>query len=91
MTWQPGKPVRTQQDLSECQAWKRERKLAAQRRRRTANRRIDYYPSEEAAAVIDNLTDHGYAGGDYSSIINALILTAAAKEQGRGFRNFLTP
>lgn len=80
MTWQPGKPVRTQQDHSECQTWKRDRKLTAQRHRRTQFQRIDYYPSEEAQAVIDSMTNHGYVGGDYSSTINALILTAAAKE-----------
>ena len=79
MTWQPGKPVRTQQDLSECQAWKRERKLAAQRRRRTANRRIDYYPSDEAQAVIDSLTEHKQVDGVYSRVIDRLILSAVGK------------
>lgn len=80
MTWQPGKPVRTEQDAVEWKAWKRERKLAAQRQRRTTNRRIDYYPSDEAGAVIDSLTNHRYAGGDYSSVIDRLILSALAEE-----------
>jgi hypothetical protein len=79
MTWQPGKPVRTEQDAVEWKAWKRERKLATQRQRRAANRRIDYYPSDEAQAVIDSLTNYQCAGGDYSSVINNLILSAVGK------------
>ena len=75
MTWQPGQPIRTQQDIIEWQEWKRDSKLEAQRWRRIRYRRIDYYPSKEAAAVIDSLTSR-YAGGDYSSVINQLILSA---------------
>jgi hypothetical protein len=78
MTWQPGQPVRTERDVSEWQAWKRDSKLAAQRQRRTANRRIDYYPSDEAGVVIDSLTNHRYVGGDYSSVIDQLVLSAAS-------------
>jgi hypothetical protein len=78
MTWQPGHPIRTKQDIAEWQAWKRNSKLAAQRQRRAANRRIDYYPSDEAGAVIDSLTNHQYAGGDYSSVIDRLILSEAS-------------
>lgn len=80
MTWLPGQPVRTERDVSEMKARKRDSKLAAQRQRRTAYRRIDYYPSKEAAALIDSLTNHGYAGGDYSSIISTLILSASIEE-----------
>jgi len=78
MTWLPGQPVRTERDMAEWQVWKRDRRLATQRQRRTANRRIDYYPSYEAGAVIDSLTNHRYAGGDYSSVIDRLILSAAS-------------
>lgn len=74
MTWQPGQPIQTQQDIIEWQDWKRDSKLAAQRHRRTRYRRIDYYPSDEALAVIDSLTSR-YAGGDFSSVINRLILS----------------
>jgi len=56
-----------------------EGKLAAQRQRRAANRRIDYYPSAEAAAVIDSLTNHKQIDGVYSKVIDRLILSAASK------------
>ena len=76
MTWQHGQPVRTQQDVTEWQAWKRDNKLAAQRQRRARLRRIDYYPSAEAGAVIDSLTNHKQIDGVYSSVIDRLILEA---------------
>jgi hypothetical protein len=53
--WQPGQPVVTEQDHEEWQAWRRARILEGQRWRRSRLRRIDYYPSKEAAAVIDRL------------------------------------
>jgi hypothetical protein len=48
-----------------------------QRKRRAAKRRIDYYPSEEAGAVIDGLTDHKHVDGVYSKVIDRLILLAS--------------
>jgi hypothetical protein len=62
----------------ELLASKREIKLALQRKRREAKRRIDYYPSEEAGAVIDSLTNHKHTSGVYSSVIDRLILSAAS-------------
>lgn len=70
--WQPGQPVVTAQDHAEWQAWRRARILEGQRWRRSRMRRIDYYPSEEAAAVIDRFRTR-YAGGDASSILNRII------------------
>lgn len=53
---------------------KRRRARELQRQRRAKKRRIDYYPSETAAAVIDALADHTHTGTDYSSVIDGLIL-----------------
>ena len=46
--------------------------LEGQRWRRSRMRRIDYCPSQEAAAVIDCLRTRR-AGGDASSILNRII------------------
>jgi hypothetical protein len=67
----------TRQANDELLASKREIKLALQRKRREAKRRIDYYPSEEAGAVIDGLTDHKHVDGVYSKVIDRLILMAS--------------
>lgn len=65
--------------MQDKSAMNNQRKLAAQSRRRAANRRIDYYPSAEAAAVIDSLTNHKQIDGVYSRVIDRLILSAASK------------
>lgn len=70
--WQPGQPVVTEQDEAEWQEWKKARALKLQRERRATLRRIDYYPSKEAAAVIDSQR-RPYAHGDASSIIDRMI------------------
>lgn len=57
---------------------KRENKLALQRKRRASKRRIDYYPSAEAGAVIDGLTNHKHTSGVYSVVIDRLILSVAS-------------
>jgi len=72
MTWQPGAPVLTDQDHAEWQAWRRNRALELQRERRKRLRRIDYYPSEPAAEVIDGLRAN-QVGGDASSILNRIV------------------
>jgi hypothetical protein len=74
MKWQPGQPVSTASDDAEWRAWCKARKLEAQRQRRRQYARIDYCPSKEALAVIHART-HGFCGGDYSSVIDALVLT----------------
>ena len=51
--WQPGMPIITPQDHAEWMAWRHDRALTLQRDRRKRLRRIDYYPSEEVAALID--------------------------------------
>jgi hypothetical protein len=68
--WQAGQPVRTATDFAQWQAWKKQRILASQRHRRAQYRRIDYYPSDEAMAVIK-----GYLNGrrTYAQIIDALV------------------
>jgi NAD(P)-dependent dehydrogenase (short-subunit alcohol dehydrogenase family) len=45
--------------------------------RRHRLRRIDYYPSEEAAAIINKLRTRG-VGGDASSILNRILSEWAA-------------
>ncbi|MEO8804128.1 MAG: hypothetical protein ABI304_01970 [Rudaea sp.] len=76
MTWQPGQPIATISDVTEWQAWKKSSRLEAQRSRRKRYRRIDYYPSKRAQALIDSRTGH-FAGGDYSTVIDALVLAGA--------------
>jgi hypothetical protein len=70
--WQPGRPVITAQDNTEWQAWRRARILELQRERRKQMRRIDYYPSKEAAVSIDRFRTRS-AGGDASSILNRIV------------------
>jgi hypothetical protein len=79
--WRPGMPIRTEQDKANWHNWRRERILTAQRDRRARMRRIDYYASPEADAIINRLRRHA-EGGDASSIINMIILEWAA---GCGF------
>jgi hypothetical protein len=75
--WQPGTPVITEKDRAEWQTWRRERILKLQRERRRGLRRIDYYPSEIAAAIIDeSLTRR--VGGDASSILDRIVTEWAA-------------
>ena len=77
MTWQCGGPVVTVADHDEWRAWRKASKLQAQRERRLRYRRIDYYPSEEAQALIDAVIVRGY--GNYSSAIDALVLAGAGE------------
>ena len=78
MTWQPGRPVVTVADNEEWQVWRKASKLQAQRERRLQHRRIDYYPSDEAQDVIDSRTGRR-GGGDYSSVIDALVIAGAGE------------
>lgn len=72
MTWKPGQPVVTEQDHADWRQWRNDRKRDQQRQRRTSSRRIDYYPDDLAAALID-ANVRPTAGGDYSSVINAML------------------
>jgi len=65
-------------DHADWQAWRKARKLEQQRERRNLYPRIDYYPSKAAVAVIHARTGH-FAGGDSSSVIDALVLIAAGE------------
>jgi hypothetical protein len=78
MTWTQGQPVLTASDHAEWQAWRKARILECQRRRRSEHRRIDYYVSEDALAVIARRTFPS-VGGDYSSIIDTLVIAGARK------------
>ena len=80
--WQPGMPVITAQDHAEWQVWRRERILEQQRERRRRERRIDYYPSKEAAAIVDGMRSR-YAGGDASSILNRIVAEWAEASEDR--------
>ena len=86
MSWQPGQPVATEQDNKEWNQWRRESKREAQRRRRSRNPRIDYYPSPEADALIRSMAGR-FAGRDFSSIINRIVSEWAeqyARARGAG-------
>lgn len=70
--WEPGTPANTEEDRQRRQAWRKQRALERQRKRRQGRTRIDYYPSPEALQVIRSLMQPR-VGGDYSSVINRLI------------------
>jgi hypothetical protein len=57
--------------------WQRWRALRLQCERRARMRRIDYYASPAADAVIDGLRS-GTRGGDASSILNRIVAEWAA-------------
>lgn len=78
MTWQPGQPVLSASDDAEWQAWRKARKLEQQRARRRMYPRIDYYPGDAARAVIVAIAGD-YPGGDFSAVIDCLILSAAGE------------
>jgi len=79
MTWQPGRPIRTAQDVTDWQELKRTSKAAAQRYRRTKYRRIDYIEvSDAAAAVIDREVstaqrERHYLDSTYSAVLNRIV------------------
>lgn len=75
MTWQPGQRVLSASDHAEWQAWRKVRKLEQQRQRRGRHPRIDYYPSEDVLTLIRGRT-FSSVGGDYSSVIDRLVLAA---------------
>jgi len=78
MTWQPGQPILSASDDAEWRAWRKARKLEQQRERRRRYPRIDYYPSGAARAVImANAGNH--PGGDFSTVIDRLILSGAGE------------
>jgi len=56
---------------------RRTRILTLQSARRSRLRRIDYYPDEAAAAIVDKLRAPGI-GGDASSILNRIVVEWAA-------------
>lgn len=74
--WRPGLPVLTEADRIDWRAWKKSSVRGAQRDRRARLRRIDYYPSPKAAAIIDARLFPA-VGGDYNSVINRMIEAAA--------------
>jgi hypothetical protein len=76
MTWQPGESVLSASDDAEWRAWRIANKLEQQRARRRQYPRIDYYPGKEARAIIMQNTGN-HPGGDYSTVIDRLILSAA--------------
>ena len=73
--WEPGRPVLSDADRQQWQAWRKRSILEGQRWRRAKYRRIDYYPSREAAKVIDGLIRRS-VGVDYSRVIDRLVLAA---------------
>ena len=81
--WQPGMPVITAQDRAEWMAWRHDRALKLQRDRRKQLRRIDYYPSKEAAAIVDKMRAPRVEG-DASSILNRIVVEWAAHQHHSG-------
>jgi len=75
MTWQPGQPVVSASDHEQRQAWRKARKRKRQRQARQGVKRIDYQPSSQVLAVLDARATR-YVGGDYSTVIDQLILQA---------------
>lgn len=75
--WKPGMRVVTAEDVDAWQAWKKASKLAAQRYRRSKYPRIDYYPGKDAHFVILTHVSNR-VGGDYSSVIDNIILEWAS-------------
>lgn len=65
-------------DEAEWRAWQRDRATTLQRERRARMRRIDYYPSEDAARIIDRQR-RPFAGGDASSIIDRAVIESAER------------
>jgi len=78
MTWKPGLPAPTASDRAEWQVWRKARKLELQRDRRRMYPRIDYCPSKAAQAAIDARAGC-FAGGNYSAVIDALVLAGAGQ------------
>lgn len=76
--WQPGQSILTATDYQQWQVWRKYRILQTQRQRRAGLRRIDYYPSPEAARLIDRRTYPGI-DGVYSRVIDKLLLKGAAR------------
>lgn len=78
MSWAPGLPVITEQDHQSWQQWRKDRKRQQQRERRAKYPRIDYYPSDEASALIRGLSSNT-VGGDFSSVLNRIVSEWAAR------------
>jgi len=76
MGWVSGQPVCTPADEQEWRSWRAARKLEQQRSRRARMRRIDYYPSRDALAVIEGMWGRSM-GQDFSSIIDRLVLAVS--------------
>lgn len=78
MTARPN-PMETSENLiapfteAEHREWRRKRANESQRQRRAKARRIDYYVSDEAAAIIDAQA-YPSVGGDQSSVINRIVM-----------------
>lgn len=72
MTWEPGKPVLTDDDHQQWAQWRKDRKREQQRQRRARYPRIDYYPTPAAHAIVTGLC-RPRVGHDLSSIISRII------------------
>jgi hypothetical protein len=68
--------MNTPQDNNEREQRLKARKRVRQRQRRQGVKRIDYQPSEQVLALI-TVELRPYVGGDFSSVIDRLILKAA--------------
>lgn len=92
MAWQPGQPIRTEQDEADWQEWKRRTKAEGQRYRRSQYRRIDYIDvSADAAEIIDREVstaqrEQRYVDSTYSAVLNRIVTEWAAHRNRTGTR-----
>jgi hypothetical protein len=75
--WRPGDPVKTAKDREEYALWRRYSMLKCQRARRERLKRVDYYASPDAAAVLNGLKTESRDSD--SNILNAIILAWAER------------
>ncbi len=84
MAWQPGQPIRSEQDAADWQEWKRRTKAEGQRFRRSLYRRIDYIDvSDDAAEIIDGelsaaQREQRHVDSTYSAVLNRIVTEWAA-------------
>jgi len=92
MTWQPGQPIKSEQDEADWQEWKRRTKAEGQRYRRSQYRRIDYIDvSDDAAKIIDGEVsaaqrEQRCIDSTYSAVLNRIVTEWATHRNKKGAR-----
>jgi hypothetical protein len=78
MTWQPGEPVVSAQDITAWRTWRRSRKLEQQRMRRRKVCRVDYEARPEARALLTHLQQRHWPVG-VSAVLDAILARWGAR------------